>query len=451
MQLVEKHIIGRNHNWFKEIDDFSLKCKDLYNTVLYQNRQVYFCKEENLEDWDGLREIKRNKAFGGEILNESEHRKWISKNKLEQYYKLPTQVSKEVVRQQYRDWKSFTRGSFEFLKTPKKFLGKPKPPKYKKSDLDTGKGRCLACFYVSSNSISKKYLKKGIIKLSGLSILITSKKAAKVKMVRIVPKYGRYVIELVYNVPKVPLKIDNGRYASIDLGINSFSTVVFNTGLRPIIIDGKPLKNINNFYNKELARLKSELKNNGFYLEQINEKTGEIQEIRIDKHSSRALERLTLKRNSKIEDYFHKSTTFLANYLASNNINKLTIGKNDNWKQSVNIGKRNNQNFVTLPFNKFIEMLKYKCALRGISVDVVEESYTSKCSFLDGEPIRKHLFYKGYRKGKWFKSKKYGYIHADVNAAYNIGRKRNPKFLAKDGAEALPLVPYKYRPAYKSI
>lgn len=270
-------------------------------------------------------------------------------------------------------------------------------------------------------------------------------------MVRIVPKYGCYVIELVYNVPDVVVKRDNGKYAAIDLGINNLATLVFNTGLEPFLLDGRPIKNINHFYNKELARLKSELKNNGFYIEQQDETTGKIQQVKKKKYSSRRMERLTLTRNSKIEDYFHKSTTYLANYLASNQIHQLTIGKNDNWKQSVNIGKRNNQNFVTIPFNKFIQMLEYKCALRGITVQVEEESYTSKCSFLDKESIGKHLFYKGYRKGKWFKSKKYGYIHADVNAAYNIGRKRNPKFLRKDGAEALPLVPYKYRVAYKSI
>ncbi len=451
MQLVEKQIINRTHHWFEEIDAFSLKCKNLNNTVLYQNRQVYFGKEENLKEWEGLTALKRKKEFGGEILNEYEHRKWITKNRLEQYYELPTQVAKEVVRQQYRDWKSFTKGSFEYLYQPEKFGGKPKPPKYKKNDFDTGKGRCAASFYLSSNSISKTYLKQGIIKLSGLSILITSKHAAKVKMVRIVPKYGCYVIELVYNVPDVVAKPDNGRYAAIDLGINNLATIVFNTGLRPFILDGRPIKNINHFYNKELARLKSELRNNDFYIEQKEETTGVSKQVKKKKYSSRRLECLTLTRNSKIEDYFHKSTTYLANYLASNQIHHLTIGKNDNWKQSVNIGKRNNQNFVTIPFNKFIQMLEYKCSLRGITIEVVEESYTSKCSFLDGESIGKHIFYKGYRKGKWFKSKKYGYIHADINAAYNIGRKRNPRFLRKDGAEALPLVPYKYRPAYKSI
>jgi len=452
VQLVEKHIIKRTHKWFGEIDAFSLKCKNLYNTVLYQNRQIYFNKEENLKNWEGLTSVQRNKSFGGDIFNELDYRKWVTKNRLEEYYELPTQVAKEVVRLQYKNWKSFTRASFEYQKNPKSFLGKPKPPKYKKADLDTGKGRFMACFYVSSSSISKKYLKKGLVKLSGLSFFISSKKAATtLKMVRIVPKYGCYVIELVYDVNEVKPKKDNGRYAAIDLGINNLATIVFNTGDSPFIIDGKPVKNINNFYNKELARLKSKLRNNFFYVEKKVEKTGEIKQVKQEKYSSRSIERLTLKRNSKIEDYFHKSTTYLANYLASNNINKLTIGKNDKWKQSVNIGKKNNQNFVTIPFNKFIQMLDYKCALRGITVEITEESYTSKCSFLDLESIRRHIFYKGYRTGKKFKSKKYGYIHADVNAAYNIGRKRNPKFLRKDGAEGLPLVPYKYRVAYKVI
>lgn len=111
-------------------------------------------------------------------------------------------------------------------------------------------------------------------------------------------------------------------------------------------------------------------------------------------------------------------------HVVSNGINTIVIGHNRCWKQEINIGKRNNQNFVSIPFNMFISMISYKATLEGINVKIVEESYTSKCSFLDNEQICKHEEYAGRRvKRGLFKTSSGSIINADINAAFNIIRK----------------------------
>lgn len=173
---------------------------------------------------------------------------------------------------------------------------------------------------------------------------------------------------------------------------------------KPFIVNGKPLKSINQFYNKRKANLQSKLKNNA--------------------KNSKRISSLSLKRNNKINDYLHKSTTFIVNYLVSNNIANLIVGHNKEWKQDINIGKKNNQNFVSIPHSRFKELLKYKCELEGITYIETEESYTSKCSFLDNEEICKHESYKGKRvKRGLFKSNDGTLINADVNGSLNILKK----------------------------
>ena len=187
------------------------------------------------------------------------------------------------------------------------------------------------------------------------------------------------------------------------IGVNNLCAIGSNV-LKPIIINGKPLKSINQYYNKKLAKLKSELKN--------------------EKKTSKRIKSLTNKRNNKVNDYLHKSSRLIVNYLVSNNINTLVIGKNKEWKQNAKIGKRNNQNFIQIPHTRFIEMLEYKCKLEGITVIVTEESYTSKCSFMDNEPIKKHTNYVGKRvKRGLFKSSKGILINADLNGSLNILKK----------------------------
>lgn len=185
--------------------------------------------------------------------------------------------------------------------------------------------------------------------------------------------------------------------------------------MNPIIINGKPLKSINQYANKKNAELKS-------YLDKGDES-----------YKSK-LSKLWLKRNNKITDYMHKASTYIVNQLVSKNISKLVIGKNKFWKQDINIGKKNNQNFVSVPFLTFTNMLEYKCKLKGVEVIYQEESYTSRASFLnedfiptftkDSVDLKKYKF-SGRRihRGLYKIKKKKIFINADVNGSLNILRK----------------------------
>ena len=319
----------------------------------------------------------------------------MADSKDKDYYSLPDRVSIQVLRLLDRNFKSF----FALIKKKKdnKYDKSIRIPKY----LDK-QGRNITIF--TKTAVSKVYLRKGLIKLSSLSILIPTKVTqSNIVEVRILPRNNHHVVEVVYKVIEKELKPDNRRYASIDLGLNNLATVSSNV-VRPFIVNGKPLKSINQYYNKEVARLQSLLKGN--------------------KRTSKRIYSITLKRNNKIKNYLHKSSKTTVNFLVSNNISTLVIGYNKEWKQNINIGRRNNQSFVGVPFYTFIKQLEYKCKLEGINIIFTEESYTSKCSFLDNEPLRKHNNYAGKRiKRGLFKSAKGKLINADLNGSLNILRK----------------------------
>ena len=372
MYLTERHIIKNN----RELDEVCFKSKNLYNKALYLVRQHYF-KTKGYLDW-----IKVNRL--------------MIDSKDKDYYALPCKVSNQTLRLLDSNFKSF----FALLK--KKLNGKYDKPIKIPRYLDKG-GRSMTIF--PKDAISKVYIRKGIIKLSSLSIEIPTKKANESNLVevRVLPRNNHHVVEVVYRVEEKQPKSDNGRYASIDLGLNNLAMVSSNV-VKPFSINGRPLKSINQYYNKEKARLQAHLKGN--------------------KKTSKRIYSITNKRNNKVKDYLHKSSRKIVNFLVSNNISTLIIGYNEEWKQNINLGRTNNQAFVNIPFYTFIKQLEYKCKLEGISVILTEESYTSKCSFLDGESIEKHNNYLGKRiKRGLFKSAEGKLINADLNGSLNILRK----------------------------
>lgn len=372
MYLVERHIINNN----KELDELCFNSKNLYNKALYLIRQHYF----------------NTKGY----LNYYEVNRLMVDSKDEDYYVLPTKVSKQTLMVLDRNFSSF----FSLIK--KKQSGNyDKPvriPKY----LDK-EGRLVTIF--PKDAVFKKPLRKGVIKLSKLSIEIPTKKANESNLVevRVLPRNNHHVIEVVYKVEEKQPKSDNGRYASIDLGLDNLAMVSSNV-VKPFMINGRPLKSLNQYWNKEVARLQSLLKDN--------------------RKTSKRIYSITNKRNNKVKDYLHKSSRKIVNFLVSNNISTLIIGYNEEWKQNINLGRTNNQSFVNIPFLTFINQLDYKCKLEGINVILTEESYTSKCSFLDGESIEKHESYLGKRvKRGLFKSAEGKLINADLNGSLNILKK----------------------------
>lgn len=310
-------------------------------------------------------------------MNYYKIRKQLQDTKQFDYVQLPSKVAQETIRVLDKNFKSFFKAINEYKKNPSKFTGRPKLPHY----LDKDNGRFILIF--TNQAFSKKVLEKTHqIKVSGLENPICSTELSykDINQVRIVRENDTYVVELVYTVDTMDLKEDNGRYAGIDLGLNNLITVVSNVdGYVPFAVSGKPLKAMNQYYNKKLSESRS------------------ILETRNKKKSSRYTKRLTNKRNNKVNDYLHKTSRYLVNQLVSSNITKVVIGYNKGWKQDINIGHKNNQNFVQIPYRKLVDMIIYKCRLVGIEVIEQNESYSSKCSFLDGEPVKKHKIYVGKR------------------------------------------------------
>lgn len=373
MQLVERHIIKRGSSEFKELDRLCFLSKNLYNAALYTIRQHYFSTSK--------------------YLNYHSLNKQFVSSKQPDYYALPAKVSQQTLKLLDKNFISF----FSLLKK-KDSNRKVRLCRY----LDKLTGRFSLVYTIQA--ISSRHLKSGYIKLSGVSFKIKTRiESSGIAQVRITHRGDHIVIEVVYNVTSKQKKANNNGYCAIDLGVNNLATIASNV-IKPIIINGKPIKSINQYYNKKKAELQAELRNN--------------------KKTSKRISRLNLKRNNKIQDYLHKSSRIITNHLVSNNINTLVIGYNTQWKQEVKMGSKNNQNFVGIPHGRFIEQLKYKCELEGISVICNEESYTSKCSFLDNESIEKKKAYKGKRvKRGLFRSESGREINADLNGALNILRK----------------------------
>jgi len=368
MILVEKHII-RSGKYFNQLIEITRLSKNLYNSGLYAVRQHYF------EHKKFLNYVNLNNMF--------------VEQKQQDYYKLPAKVSQQTLKMVEQNFKSFF-GSLKSEKTKK-----VKIPKY----LD--KNSSFLTIW-TNQAVSLK--KKGYLKLSGTDVYIKTD-INHINQVRVVPGNNQLVVEILYEVREKELKKDNGKYSSIDLGINNLMTLSGNT-TKPIIINGKPLKSINQYYNKKKSEIQSKL-------ETINKTK-----------KSKKLNKLTNKRNNKINDYLHKSSKIIINHLVSKDICTLIVGYNQHWKQEINIGKKNNQNFVSIPYLKLLNMLEYKCKKEGINFVKNEESYTSKCSFIDGEEIKKHTKYLGKRiKRGLFESASGKLINADLNGSLNILKK----------------------------
>lgn len=260
--------------------------------------------------------------------------------------------------------------------------------------------------------------------------MIISCNKQEINEVRIVPRLNYYVIEVVYEQPIQQL-VSGEAVAGVDVGLNNLAAVTSNQkGFKPFLINGRPVKAINNYYNKKKAEFQSRIKGN--------------------RKTSNRIQRLSTKRGFKIDDYLHKSSRFVVNHLVENNISTLIIGKNENWKQEINIGKVNNQNFTSVPHARFVEMLTYKAELVGIKVVITEESYTSVASFLDGDFIpvygsseAKTAKFSGLRvKRGLYKSKIGVKFNADVNGSYNIIRKVVPDAFG-NGIEGVVVHPVK--------
>ena len=247
-----------------------------------------------------------------------------------------------------------------------------------------------------------------------------------IQQVRFIPKSNHIVVEVVYNVEiSDDKRVDNGRYLSIDIGVDNLATVTNNFGKQPFIINGKGLKSINKFYNKKVS-----------HYQEIAKRMNNV-------YRTHRMDYFTVKRNFKINDYLHKASRYIVNYANSNNVSVIVIGKNDGWKQKSTMNKKVNQTFVQIPFTRLIQMITYKAEECDISVITTEESYTSGTSFLDQEAPTKESYdnHRRIHRGL-FRSNTGKLINSDVNGSLQIMKKVFPNAFV-NGIEGVVLHPVK--------
>jgi putative transposase len=384
MQLVEQHMICKSDSRYAIIDAAAFASKNLYNAANYEMRQTFIFQGRYLSYEDMDKRMKSHEA----------------------YKALPAKVAQQVLRLLDKNWKAFREGLAAWNEDPSKFLGRPSLPKYK----DKQKGRNVLVYTIQA--ISKKALKRGLICPSMLPIVVETKQK-KVDQVRIVKRHGSYVVEVVYERKEEQAPVNPALIAAIDIGVNNLAALTSNkVGFIPRLVNGRPLKSTNQYYNKRKAELQQQLGTTG---------------------TTNRMERVTAKRTRRIDHYLHAASKRIIDLLASEGIGTLIIGKNPNWKQECEMRKADKQHFVQIPHARFVDMLTYKAKLVGIQVLLQEESYTSKASFLDGDPLPIYgkcdgePAFSGKRlKRGLYKAKNGHKFNADVNGSYNILRKASP-------------------------
>lgn len=386
MQLTERHLIKLNHNLYDLFNDLTFKAKNLYNVGLYLYRQSYFEYQKNPEQivlsWI---DIDRN-------LRQQNH---------EDIRALPAKVANTVLKNLGEAITSYW--GLVRRKQTGELAQQPKLPHY----LHKTKGRYPIAFNSQTFGKVRGPHNELILCPKGLCIPIPTK-VENPKQVRIVPKHGNFIIEVVYDVEE-PILNQTSNYVGIDLGVDNFATITFSSGQKPLIVKGLELKSINQGYNRLIAKAQSLLPE--------SQKT------------STFIHRLWSRRSWILHSKIHQITAFLTTLFDEMNIETVFIGKNKNWKQELPFGKIVKQRFAYLPYETFIDQLRYKCQLRGISVIIQEESYTSKASFLDNDDIPvygeiENPTFSGRRiKRGLYRAGNGRLINADVNGAYNILRK----------------------------
>jgi putative transposase len=328
---------------FKTIDEYCFKSKNLYNYATYLVRQKF-------------------------ITNGS----WLRYSKLdpilqkEDVYKECGSQAAQIISLTIDDvWKSYFKSIKDWKKHPEKYLGMPRLPKYKKKD-----GR----FIYSLKNIQYKIDENGFVYFSfkpfkKFNNLFKANASVGNKLNRFnfVPCGSHYVMNILYEI-EVPDTVEESKQIiGIDLGVDNLATISNNIGVQPIIINGRPIKSINQYYNKKLALLRSEVKK------------------KCNKDWSKSLQKVSDKRNRKVNYYLHKASKKVINYCLENQIDTIVIGLNKTWKQEADMIKKNNQKFVYIPYDKLIKLISYKGENVGIKVITNGESYTSGTSFLDRE------------------------------------------------------------------
>ena len=353
-----------------------------------------WCQKSGLLYNYGNYQIRHHFFANGKLLNPYDLIRQLTAENQPDYRALPAQTAQQTIFRLFKNWKAFFAATRQYAKHPEKFMGKPKLPGYKR-----GKKQSLLAFTNQQCRIVDGFVR--FPKMVGFAPLKTAVLPKQLKEVRVSPQATCHIIEVVYEKDCEVESLPDDRVLAIDLGVSNFATCIGNVGFPPFILNGKPLKALNQWYNKEKARLQSFVGNK----------------------SSRRTRQATFRRNQRVTDYLHKTSRMIITYCRAHQIGRIIIGKNPGWKQGITLGKRTNQHFAQIPFARLIEMLTYKAEEVGILVDCAEEAYTSKCDHFAGEPMGHQEHYAGKRvKRGLFQSSTGRVINADVNGAIGIGK-----------------------------
>ena len=384
-----KHLSKENYLTLKELCRIA---KNLTNEAIYNVRQYYFT--------EGIY-LKYEQNYS--LLKNSSN-----------YKKLNSNMSQQILKEVDGSFKSFF-GLLKLAKTGKYLYKDCKLPHY----LSKNGYTTLVIGFVRLNENKLILPFSNSFKKTHKHIEITIPPILhdkKIKEIRIIPKLNArfFEIQYIYEAECIQRNLNKTNVLALDLGINNLVAAVSNKG-KTFIIDGKRLKSINQWFNKENARLQS-IKDKQHFI-----KTTNRQKL------------ITLSRNHKVNDYMSKAAKKVINYCITNDIGILVVGYNKTFQRNSKIGNKNNQNFVNIPYSKLINKLQYLCELNGILFILQEESYTSKASFFDKDDIpvydiknpKKYKFSGKRVQRGLYKTASGKLLNADVNGSLNILRKSN--------------------------
>ena len=402
MILTQKYKLNLTDEDEFIVDKLSYHSARLYNSCVYNIRQYYFDNNSYLPFKEQYHQIKQNDNFTL-LINDS---------------------SQQVLRMVDKNFKSFF--SLLKLKNKGKYSDKVRIPNY--LDNESGwnvfvQGRSAR---IKNNKIhvglSKNFREE--YNIDKRDIIFNLPKnlhdITKLQQVQIKPIYGgkEYELIITYKKDNEIKELNKDNILGLDCGLDNLLTSYGIKNKSSFIIDGKPLKSVNRYYNKQKGKLQSEYDRN-----------------KLENKNTKRFIKLSEYRKNYINNYFNQTVNKIVKYCINNGIGTIVIGDFKGIKDSINIGKKNNQNFVSIPFGILKRKLEAKCEYYGITYVLQEESYTSKCSSLDLEEIKKHKDYKGKRvKRGLYKTNEGKLINSDVNGACNIIR----KYKCKSGGDLSP-------------
>ena len=376
---------------YKTLRDLCHTAKNLANQAIYNVRQYYFTE--------------------GEYLNYQKN--YVLLKNSDNYRTLNSNMAQQILKEVDGSFKSF----FGLLKLARK-------GRYSFKD-------CRLPGYLPKDGYTTLVI--GFIRLNGDKLVLPFSQSykkihrtieikippiladKKIKEIRIIPKANArfFEIQYTYEAECIQRNLNTSNALALDLGINNLVTAVSSRG-ETFIIDGRRLKSINQWFNKENARLQG-----------IKEKQN------FGRKSTKRQKTIARNRNNKVNDYMSKVARKVIDYCIKNDIGTLVVGYNETFQREANIGRVSNQSFVSIPYGKLREKLEYLCELNGIAYVKQEESYTSKASFWDKDDIPvynednpKSYVFSGRRVHRGlYKCSDGRTLNADVNGALNIMRK----------------------------